>query len=296
MMIGKETAMTDNIINFDHFKSERPDHSASARAEQDLGSRSRNPLRNAMKIMDLGETRKGIKQGPRSLNDALIVRGKGQQKPGLTALRESRLTFRVDAAGLLESVNFSKGSVEDLLSIGLAGKMKKAEANLAAIEVGQLVNSAAYMNGSTIEERTVNRETGRRLAEHFAQKYFDDQDDAAALMVFINGFIERNEMLEKGYYFWEGQVYESYKPVPISIVYKMGNIHWSKETVESFKANELNVAERIKNAAATVTDDVVSAKLAQIEAKFSKIKEAENDDNTIQDLQWVLDLQSIINL
>ena len=288
--------MSDNIIDLSQMMARGAYHSAAPHTEDDQKTKNRNPLRNAMNILDLGDARKGMKKGRRSLNDAITTRNKGAQKPGLNALRDSRLTFRVDAETLLESVNFSKGSVEDLLAAGLTGKMKKAEINLVAIEVGQLVNSSAYMNGSSIEERAVNREVGRRLAEHFAHTYFDDQDEVDALMVFINGFIERNEMLEKGYYFWEGQAYESYKPVPISIVYKLGEINWSKETVSSFVANEQRVTERIETASASVTNDDVTLKLSQIVAKFSKIKEKVTDDDALHDIQWVLDLQSIINL
>jgi len=201
--------------------------------------------------------------------------------------------MRLDTEALLESVHFNEGSVEDCVAMGLTGSMSQAEANLVAIELGRLINSAVYKHGLTIEERAINGEIGRRLAEYFALTYFEDKDQAKALMVLVDAFIERNGLLEKGYYFWDGQAYEAYKPVPISIIYKLGDVHWSKETAEAFRCNEQIVEETIKNAVATVNDDVVSDKLAQIMGKLGIIKDTVNEDDVLRDIQWVLDLQHL---
>ena len=228
-----------------------------------------------------------------SLNRDSLTREKRVKRPGSASLLESGISIRVDTEALLESVRFNKGSIEDFLSIGLTGIMNKAEANLVAIELGRLINSAVYKHGLTIEERAVNGEIGRRLAEYFAYSYFEDTDEAKALMVLVNAFIEKNAMLEKGYYFWDGQAYEPYKPVPISIVYKLGDVHWSRATVEAFRNNEKVVGETINNAVASVDDETVSARLALIMAKLGMIKDTVDEDDIIHDIQWVLDLQHL---
>jgi len=234
-----------------------------------------------------------IRQIRNNLDKASLMQEKRDKRTGRAALLDSGNNIRVDTEALLSSVNFNKGSIEDFVSMGLSGCMNKAEANLVAIELGRLINSAVYMHGLTIEERAVNSEIGRRLAEYFALTYFEDQEEAKALMLLVNSFIERNVMLEKGYYFWDGQAYESYKPVPISIVYILGKVHWSKETAEAFRCNERIVEETISHAIASVDDDAVSTKLALIMAKLGMISDIVDEDNLVRDIQWVLDLQHL---
>ena len=111
---------------------------------------------------------------------------------GPLEFRDSGLSIRMDSEALLESMMFEKGSVEEFISKGLSDVMKKAEANLTAVELGQLINSAAWSNGATIEERAINRESGIRLAEHFANTYIDDPNKRDAFMESIRDFAKRD--------------------------------------------------------------------------------------------------------
>ena len=250
-----------------------------------------NPSRDIMRSLDHRKTHRRAKHFRSGLNRDSLALDSVEKKAGSAALRDIGSSIRKDTQALLESVNFNRGSIEEFVSVGLTGSMNKAEANLVAIELGRLINSAVYMHGLTIEERAANSEIGRRLAEHFATNYFEDQDEAKALMVLVNAFVEKNRMLEKGYYYWEGQAYESYKPVPISIVYKLGDVHWSRETAEAFRNHERIVGETIKNAVASVDENAVSARLAQVMGKLGMIGDIVDEDDTLQNIQWVLDLQ-----
>jgi len=147
----------------------------------------------------------------------------------------------------------------------------------------------------TVEKQAANREVGLRIAEHFAQRYFGEPGEARKCLRRIKSFIRRNEMLDKGYYYWEGQAYESYKPVPISIVYKFGGVHWSKETVEKFRRNERKVARTISNAKAMVNDRVVADKLAQVYAKFERIRDSADRSGDLSEVQKILDIHSILD-
>jgi len=196
------------------------------------------------------------------------------KKPGSLVHKEPGISVHVDTEALLESVKFNKGSIEELIAKGLEGKMKKAESNLVAIELGKLINCSTYYYGMTVDKHAASREVGLRLARLFIRTYFDAPEDAKACIERIKVFIERNEMLEKGYYFWEGHAYESYKPIPISIVYLLGGVRWSRETVAAFKDNENRVAEIIETTRANVSDSIVAKKLDQIFEKISLIGDA----------------------
>ena len=230
-----------------------------------------------------------IAQGLRRQREARAVNGGGRssrrifsarpnpataKKPDALVHKEPGISVQVDTEALLESINFNKGSIEELVAKGLEGKMKKAESNLVAIELGKLINCSTDYYGMTVEKRAASREVGLRLARLFIRTFFDAPDEAKACIERIKAFIERNEMLEKGYYFWEGHAYESYKPIPISIVYLLGGVRWSKETTKAFKDNENRVAEIIETTTAKVSDIVVAEKLDQIFEKINLIGDA----------------------
>jgi len=259
----------------------------------DPGWEYRNPSLDIMNSLSIKNAQRRSKHGRSDHDMASVTQAVRERRQGLGALRSHDYNIRIDTEALLEAVKFNKGSIEDYLAMGLSGSMNKAEANLVAIELGRLINSAVYKHGLTIEERAANSEIGRRLAEYFAFTFFEDRDEAKALMVLVNSFIERNMILEKGYYFWDGQAYESYKPVPISVVYKLGDVHWSRETAEAFHNNERLVEETINNAVATVDEDIVSAKLGQIMAKLGLIKDTVDEDEILHDIKWVLDRQHL---
>jgi len=288
-MIGKRFDMTNNTTGAGRLTRERSvaNRNALREAEWEFA----NPSRGIMRSLDHRNAHRRIKHYRSSLHRGSLALDDKEKKPGSTALRDIGNSIRADTQALLESVSFNRGSIEEFVSVGLSVSMGKAEANLVAIELGRLINSSVYKHGLTIEERAVNSEIGRRLAEYFALTYFEDQDEAKALMVLVNAFIEKNWMLEKGYYFWDGQAYEAYKPVPISFVYKLGDVHWSRETAEAFRSHERIVEETINNAVASVDDNAISARLAQIMEKLGMICGQADEDITLRNIQWVLDLQ-----
>ena len=212
---------------------------------------------------------------------------------GPLEFRDSGLKIRMDSEALLESMMFEKGSVEEFISKELSGVMKKAEANLVAVELGQLINSTAWKNGTTIEERAVNRESGVRLAEHFANTYINDSDKRDAFMESIRAFAERDAKLDKGYYRWDDQMIESYKPPP-SVLGKSNMLaadqQWSAEAVRAFEANEKRVTEQIAKAIASMNDDVVTNTLERLLEKLSMITDTVNEENPLSEVQWVLDI------
>jgi len=206
---------------------------------------------------------------------------------GLLEFKDSDNSIRMDAEVLLESIYFYRNSIEGIISSGLGGRMHKAEASLIAIELGQMINSAAYKNGSTIEERAINRETGLRLAGHFARAFLDDVGDINTFIERVKDYAQRDEMLDKGYYFWKGRAYESYKPVPVSAEGKRGDFIWSKDAEEEFEANEKEAANAIGKARATVDGEVTIRRLEQFLLKFNMIWNSINEDNATNERKWV---------
>jgi len=200
---------------------------------------------------------------------ALKDPGHGSQAPG-------------DKKPLMEAINFYKNSVEELISTALASKMHEAEAKVVAIELGKLINSYAYNYGATVEERAKNREIGSRLSGYFARALFDDQGETQDFLERIEGYVRVDEMQEKGYDFWEGQAYESYKPHPLSIVWKRwergGALPYGEENVKDFEEREKKVSETIAIARSQVSDGDVSDKLEQIRGVFAAINDTAGDD------------------
>jgi len=300
--------MIEQVSGTERAAAARRDASGDHQAYEELDSRQ--IVREAMRSRAFREAKMSLTKGHRLRHDT--SEGTGAEHPkrrpgagshGLAGARgegpagkkEAEVSIRVDTEALLESINFNEGSIEELVSKGLQGRLKRAEANLVAFELGKLINCSSYCCGMTVEKQAANREVGLRIAEHFAQRYFGEPGEARKCLRRIKSFIRRNEMLDKGYYYWEGQAYESYKPVPISIVYKFGGVHWSKETVEKFRRNERKVARTISNAKAMVNDRVVADKLAQVYAKFERIRDSADRSGDLSEVQKILDIHSILD-
>jgi len=182
---------------------------------------------------------------------------------------EEELTYKMLVRNTMHRNNFC---VEDYISVGLAGKIKAIEAKLVAIEVGYLINSAAYENGPTIEERAINRETGLRLAECLSELFFDDLSEADRFIRGVETFVEEDIMLEKSKYFMESQVNSTYRPIPIAGIYGYKDYLWLDETIAAIEANEECVSEIINNAADSLTDEMVAEKLEQFLRKFNLLQ------------------------
>jgi len=182
--------------------------------------------------------------------------------------------------------------VEDYISVGLAGKIKIIEAKLAAIELGFLINSFAYRNGATVYERAVNRETGLRLAEHLAHIFFDNPDEEEIFMEGIRSYAENDIMLEMGYCFCEGR---AFYPSALFHDYESskagGSYQWA-ETIAVFETHEKQVADTIREAVLSLTDEIIADKVALFIDKFNLIRNTTEDD-IMSDLKRILEIQQI---
>ena len=195
----------------------------------------------------------------------------------LLELQDYGHSVSIDPESLLDSMRFKRGSVEKYISTKLVGKMSKIEANLVAAELGYLINSSAYSNGTSVKERAANRETGLRIAEYFANNYFFSRAEAKEFIDGIREFADHDILLEKGYYFWEGQAYEAYKPVPISTVFGQDEYAFRKDAIETFETYENRVAAAINTVVTTMNDDDVTDILHQTLEKLSLVKETLSD-------------------
>jgi len=209
-----------------------------------------------------------------------------------SAALESVIYMNTEA--MLESMFFNRNSVEAFISNSLTCKMEKAEANLVAFELGQLINSSKYKNGSTIEEHAFSREIGLRLAEDFSRKYINDPDIVKTFMESIKGFAERDEMLDKGYYFWEGTAHETYKPHPLDTVWKrhkkFSPLPYSKKEIRAFEAGEKHIVEIINSIKTKVSDQNVDDRLEQLMQRISVLKNKTIGDTALYDEKWIRDI------
>jgi len=219
---------------------------------------------------------------------------------GSLALKHTSLGAGIpgDTKSVLEAIDFYENSVEELIASALSEKLPDAEAKLVAIELGKLINSSAYNYGATVEERAINRQTGLRAAEYYGQTYLDAPGQVLDFLENIRGYALRDEMREKGYDFWEGQAYESYKPHPLSIVWKRwergGDRPFSQEAAKEFEAREKIVAETIANATTKVSDSDVSYTLESIKVKLGTIKDtAENSEEIEANIKLISDLNML---
>jgi len=190
---------------------------------------------------------------------------------GLLELEDSVLRMiGTSAHDIFNQTIFQAGSIEDLISQQFSAYVEYTKADLIAIELSKLIGISSKTIGLTIEERAIGREIGLRLARQLAKDYFGNPKDVNIFTEAMKSYVQRDEMLDKGYYFWEGQAYESYKPIPISIQWKRwehgGPRPYSDDDVEAFRAKENEVTEAINNAIASVTDDMVLCELMELES------------------------------
>ena len=190
---------------------------------------------------------------------------------GLLMLEDSILrTMGTSAYDIFNQTVFQTGSIEDLISQQFSAHVEYSKADLIAIELGKLIRISAKMIGLTVKERAISREIGSRLAKLLANTYFSSVNEVSAFTDTIKSYAQRDEMLDKGYYFWEGQAYESYKPIPISIQWKRwehgGPRPYSDRDVETFRVKEKEVTQAISNAIASITDDMVLHELMKLES------------------------------
>ncbi|PKM49185.1 MAG: hypothetical protein CVV02_17105 [Firmicutes bacterium HGW-Firmicutes-7] len=104
---------------------------------------------------------------------------------------------------------FQEGTLEHLLTDKLEGKAKNA--SLVASEIAKKIRGTVNDPDATIEERAVNRQTGLKLAEYIAQKYFDNDDEANDFLAEINKYVENDVLREKGYVVFDNSDMKPFK-------------------------------------------------------------------------------------
>jgi len=189
--------------------------------------------------------------------------------PNMNLLRITDAEIPMFTESDINAMKFSKNSIEKYISSKLAKNMKKVKANIIAIELGQLINSHFHKNGSTFEDRAVNRKTGLLLAEHFARTSFCCPDAAKAFMEDVKGFAERDELQEECKFIWLGKSFDA--NTPLSTVFERGETHLSSEAVEVVEANERVVKKSILSAVSKVNDVEVFKTLRRITDNFSML-------------------------
>ncbi|OEF97098.1 hypothetical protein [Desulfuribacillus alkaliarsenatis] len=92
---------------------------------------------------------------------------------------------------------FQQGSLEYIVANALDGK--SVNPSLYASELGKAIRSTVSMPNATIEERAIYRETALKNAQHIAENYFDNEEEATAFINKIKQFAENDILREKGY-------------------------------------------------------------------------------------------------
>ena len=284
----------DNILTESHLRLVRPSRAADPLTEEDLAlgwfanesvenldfkeyvpGNSKDDNKNVL-TCDFYENLISIYQ-PLNKADAkgrVAVDSSGYTaaiRSGLLELEDCVLRMvGTSAYDIYNQAVFQAGSIEDLISQQLSTHVDYSKADLIAVELGKLTRISSKMIGLTIEERAISREIGLRLAGMLANAYLSCPKEVAEFTDTIKSYAQRDEMLDKGYYFWEGQAYESYKPIPISIQWKRwehgGPRPYSDRDAEAFREKEKEVTEAINIAVASVTDDMVLVELMKLES------------------------------
>ena len=219
-----------------------------------------------------------------------IVYGIGRKEVGRAQHNKPTEDSRSRKQRVRNAISRFDFDVEDYISVGLAGKVKVVEAKLAAIELGFLINSYAYKNGATVKERAVNREIGQRLAEHIAHIFFDDPDEEDEFMEGIRSYVEKDMLLEMGYFIRRGNSCYPTELYPDPANSNPGDIYLRAETIATFRANEQAVADAMNEAISSLTDEIVADKVALFIEKFNLIRNTVNDD-IMGDIQRILEIQ-----
>ena len=195
---------------------------------------------------------------------------------------------------------FIEGSLEHFIQGALDGKVRNS--SLVASELGQMIRSAAYNNGATVEERAVLRETGMKHAEYIAQNLFDDPNEAKAFLSGVKGFYNNDVLREQGYTVLEGagspHIFKSYisphngeininefakkhgvsditsiisdpvKWTEFTAALNKNRDKWSEEIIKAFEDNARNVDTIINLVKSSLNEDSVASSMARIRKAF----------------------------
>jgi hypothetical protein len=110
---------------------------------------------------------------------------------------------------------FMEGSLEDLITDELGGKLKNA--SLVASELGKMIRSSFINPDATVEERAIDRETALNHVRYLAKNYFDEPDKAKAFLDKVQRFADNDVLREKGYIVFDNSDMQPYKSYMSSV-------------------------------------------------------------------------------
>ena len=220
----------------------------------------------------------GISDNVRRWDSVRSERKDAQKKEGAVNRRMMR-----------EAIHRNDFCVVDYITVGLTGKIKIIEAKLVAIELGRLINSALFENGSTIEERAQNREIGLRLAEYLAKILFDDKHEASAFLRGLRQLADEDIFIEKTDYYRSVHAFSTLQTIPVSGYIGMGEFFWYDSSLVSMEIYDNEVSETINRAIDSLSDETVTENLKQFLDKFNLLQ-CTMTDNVLDDIQRVLDI------
>jgi hypothetical protein len=102
----------------------------------------------------------------------------------------------------LNNVGPTKYTLSGLVEGAINSKLDAATASKFTSEIDRLIRNIDNATGSligTVEERTVNREKGIKLAEYIAENYIDEPADRQVFLEGVKHFVNIAEMRDKGY-------------------------------------------------------------------------------------------------
>ena len=219
-----------------------------------------------------------ISDNVRKRNSLRSERKDAQKKEGAVNRRMMR-----------ENIHRNDFRVVDYVTVGLTGKLKIIEAKLVAIELGRLINSALFENGSTIEERAQNREIGLRLAEYLAKLLFNDKRETSSFLRGLRQLADEDIFIEKTDYYRSIQTYGTLRSIPVTGFFSVGEFFWYDSALMSMEIYDNEVSEIINRAIDSLSDETVTEHLKQFLDKFNLLQ-CTMTDNVLDDIQRVLDI------
>ena len=219
------------------------------------------------------------------------VRKKGTTRPGHKGV--SRKNGQASKRLVCETLRRQDFYAVDYITVGLTGKLKIIEAKLVAIELGCMINSALYENGSTIEERAQNREIGLRLAEYLAHIFIDDKDEAVAFMRGIRQLVDEDIFIEKADYCRNIQDLSTFRSIPVTGFFGVSEFFWYDNALTTIAIHDKEVSGIINKAIDSLSDITIKERLKQFLDKFNLLQ-CTMTHNVFDDIQRVLDIHQKI--
>ena len=133
-------------------------------------------------------------------SDEPVIFISDEEAENIRAEMAKYLSAPPDPATMIHTAGMD-GTLQKIVADVVNAKMDPTTASKFTQELDRLIGGA-YENGKlsgTIEERTVNREKGLKLAEYIAENYIDSPADRQKFLDGVKQFADYAELREKGY-------------------------------------------------------------------------------------------------